>query len=127
MSSTTIWPEFPRFEATEAAGCQGRMRKKSMKRQRTSGEIRICISMTTKCTRVCRQRAPPPVGVTRFSQNKTNLLRNNNHRGDHTSNFRPLTILHTDFQILSKFFSRTYWLKDLFFLENDMPAQHRLV
>lgn len=71
--------------------------------------------------------APHPVGVTRFSQNKTNLLRNNNHRGDHTSNFRPLTILHTDFQILSKFFSRTYWLKDLFFLENDMPAQHRLV
>ena len=113
----TYLAEFPRLSATEAAGCEGRIKEeeirdalKSVGLDKSPGidglpyEVFLRLShmfvplLATIYNNWMRQGTIPR----RFTRGIVKLLRKNKHGGDGISNFRPLTMLNTDLKILAK-------------------------
>ena len=109
--------DFPRLEATEAAGCEGpiteveiRQALRTVGTDKTPGidglpyEVYLRLShmfvplLATIYNNWLRQGTIPQ----RFTRGIVKLLRKNKHGGDGISNFRPLTMLNTDLKILAK-------------------------
>ena len=109
--------DFPRLSATEAAGCEGRIKEeeirdalKSVGLDKSPGidglpyEVYLRLShmfvplLATTYDNWMRQGTIPG----RFTRGIVKLLRKNKHGGDGISNFRPLTMLNTDLKILAK-------------------------
>ena len=113
----TYLADFPRLSATEAAGCEGRIKEeeirvalKSVGLDKSPGidglpyEVYLRLShmfvplLATTYNNWMRQGTIPR----RFTRGIVKLLRKNKHGGDGISNFRPLTMLNTDLKILAK-------------------------
>ena len=113
----TYLADFPRLSATEAAGCEGRIKEeeirdalKSVGLDKSPGidglpyEVYLRLShmfvplLATIYNNWMRQGTIPR----RFTRGIVKLLRKNKHGGDGISNFRPLTMLNTDLKILAK-------------------------
>ena len=113
----TYLADFPRLSATEAAGCEGRIKEEEIrealksvgldKSPRIDGlpyEVYLRLShmfvplLATIYDNWMRQGTIPR----RFTRGIVKLLRKNKHGGNGISNFRPLTMLNTDLKILAK-------------------------
>ena len=113
----TYLADFPRLSATEAAGCEGRIKEeeipdalKSVGLDKSPGidglhyEVYLRLShmfvplLATIYNNWMRQDTIPR----RFTRGIVKLLRKNKHGGDRICNFRPLTMLNTDLKILAK-------------------------
>ena len=113
----TYLADFPCLSATEAAGCEGRIKEeeirealKSVELDKSPGidglpyEVYLRLShmfvplLATIYDNWMRQGSIPR----RFTRGIVKLLRKNKHGGDGISNFRPLTMLNTDLKVLAK-------------------------
>ena len=113
----TYLVDFPRLSATEAAGCEGRIKEeeirdalKSVGLDKSPGidglpyEVYLRLShmfvplLATIYDNWMRQGTIPRC----FTRGIVKLLRKNKYGGDGISNFRPLTMLNTDLKILAK-------------------------
>ena len=113
----TYLADFPRLSATEAAGCEGRIKEEEIrealksvgldKSPRIDGlpyEVYLRLShmfvplLATIYDNWMRQGSIPR----RFTRGIVKLLRKNKHGGDGISNFRPLAMLNTNLKILAK-------------------------
>ena len=114
----TYLADFPRLSATEAAGCEGRIKEeeeirealKSVGLEKSPGidglpyEVYLRLLhmfvplLATIYDNWMRQGTIPR----RFTRGIVKLLRKNKHGGDGISKFRPLTMFNTDLKILAK-------------------------
>ena len=114
----TYLADFPRLSATEAAGCEGRIKEeeeirealKSVGLEKSPGidglpyEVYFRLLhmfvplLATIYDNWTRQGTIPR----RFTRGIVKLLRKNKHGGDRISKFRPLTMFNTDLKILAK-------------------------
>ena len=113
----TYLADFPRLEATEAAGCEGRIREDEVREvlrtvglDKTPGidglpyEVYCRLApiftplLTTLFNHWLKQGSIPQ----RITRGVVKLLVKDKHGGDGIDNFRPLTMLNTELKILAK-------------------------
>ena len=141
----TYLANFSRLSVTEAAGCEGRKKEEEEIREalmsvgmdKSPGidglpyEVYLGLShmfvplLATIYDNWMRQGTIPR----RFTRGIVKLLRKNKHGGDGISNFRPLTMLKTDFNILAKILAQRLQtvLPSLICLEQTCAVKGRTI